>query len=76
MKIQFDAWFEQDEIKNIQEIVEYAEEKGEILFDLRKTYPDGIKGSRFGGVLTTREIKDEFTIKLLKDIFKIKGLMK
>lgn len=68
MIIQFDVWFETEDILKIKDIVEYIEEDGKVLFDRRRDYPDGTKGSRFGGLLCTREIKDDFTIRFLKDM--------
>ncbi|MGL5189820.1 MAG: hypothetical protein ACRC7S_09255 [Cetobacterium sp.] len=76
MIIQFDIMFENESDLQVKEIVEYIEENGKVLFDRRREYPDGIKGSRFGGLLCIREINDDFTIKFLKDYFVENGLIK
>lgn len=68
--------FELESDFEVKDIIEYIEEDGNILFDRRREYPDGTKGSRFGGLLSTREIKDEFTIRFLKDFFIANNLFK
>lgn len=67
-RIEFDVWFEDDKLENILKIVEYIELDGSVLYDRRRDYPDGIKGSRFGGLLCSMEISDEVGVKLCGEL--------
>lgn len=58
MKIAYDLWFEGEPLRNVLDIIEFVEEAGNVLWDIRRRYGEDF-GSRYGGRLIYREVSLE-----------------